>query len=210
MKAQIVSRQTQRNWWIDLTLFSSAVMAAISGIYFLFLPSGGYQGGRNPYYNLQVVFTRETWDNLHTWGGLAMIAIVVIHLVLHGSWVVSMARKIWNGLTGKASSMSKNSRLNLSLNLIVAMSFLWTAISGVYFFIVPGGRKAVDPMILFSRTTWDLIHTWAGVLLIMAAIVHIAIHWKWVTKVTGKMMNMVMPSKSATQQIPSTNQVDIQ
>ena len=204
MKAQIVSTQTQRNWWTDLTLLSSAVIAAISGIYFLFLPTGGYQGGRNPYYNLQVVFFRDTWDDLHTWGGLAMLAIAVIHLTLHGSWVLSMARKIWNTLTGKASSMSMNSRLNLSLNLIVAMSFFLTAISGMYFFLVPGGRNALDPMILFSRTTWDLIHTWAGVLLIIAALVHLAIHWKWVTKVTGKMMSMIVPSKSSTQQTSFT------
>jgi hypothetical protein len=29
-------------------LIISAVAAAFSGIYFLFLPTGGYQGGRNP------------------------------------------------------------------------------------------------------------------------------------------------------------------
>jgi len=43
-----VSGVTRRNWWIDLSLFSSAILASLSGIYFLFLPVGGYQGGRNP------------------------------------------------------------------------------------------------------------------------------------------------------------------
>jgi len=27
----------------------------LSGIYFLVLPTGGYQGGRNPYYGIQVL-----------------------------------------------------------------------------------------------------------------------------------------------------------
>ncbi len=92
--------------------------------------------------------------------------------------------------------MNARGRWNLLLNSIVAASFLLTAASGVYFLFVQGGRQAVDPMILFTRTTWDLIHTWSGVALILAAIIHFAIHWKWVTKVTRKMIGMVMPSRS--------------
>ena len=200
MKTQIVSKQTQRNWWIDASLLISALIAALSGVYFLFLPTGGFQGGRNPYYNIQILFQRETWDDLHTWGGVVMVVVVLVHLALHWPWVVSMARKMWNELMGNARSIHGNSRLNLFLNLIVAASFTFTATSGVYFLFVPGGRKALDPMFLFSRTTWDLMHTWAGVILMIAALVHIAIHWKWVTKVTGKMVRMALPSRSIAQQ----------
>jgi cytochrome b subunit of formate dehydrogenase len=205
MKTQILSKQTQRNWWIVATLFSSAVVAALSGIYFLFLPIGGYQGGRNPYYNVRILFQRETWDDLHTWGGIVMIGVVLIHLVVHWSWVVSMSQKIWNELTEKNRSMSKNGRLNLIINLIVAVCFLFTAISGVYFFFTPGGQKTIDPMFLFSRTTWDLLHTWAGVILMIAALVHIAIHWKWITKVSGKMVTLALPSKQIAKPNSITN-----
>ena len=75
MTTQPVSKQTQRNWWINAALGGSAIIAALSGIYFLFLPNGGYQGGRNPLYNLQILFTRHTWDDLHTWSGVIMIAV---------------------------------------------------------------------------------------------------------------------------------------
>ena len=78
MITQTVSKQTQKNWWVDATLFGSAITAALSGIYFLFLSSGGYRGGRNSLYNVQVLFTRQTWDDLHTWGGVAMIAVAII------------------------------------------------------------------------------------------------------------------------------------
>jgi hypothetical protein len=205
MKTQIVSKQTQRNWWIVATLFGSAMVAALSGVYFLFLPIGGFQGGRNPYYNIRILFQRETWDNLHTWGGIVMIGVVLIHLVVHSSWVVSMLRRLRNELTGKGMSMSKNGRLNLIINLIVAASFLFTAISGMYFFFVPPGHKTIDPMFLFSRTTWDLLHTWAGVILMIAALVHIAIHWKWITKVSGKMVIHAMPSKQRERPSVITN-----
>jgi hypothetical protein len=53
MATQTVSKQTQKNWWIDAALFISALIAAFSGIYFLLLPTGGYQGGRNPLYEIQ-------------------------------------------------------------------------------------------------------------------------------------------------------------
>jgi hypothetical protein len=189
----MVSKQTQKNWWIDLALFSSAAIAFLSGIYFLYLPSGGYQGGRSPYYNLQILFSRQTWDDLHTWGGVTMIAAAIIHIAIHWSWVVNMTRRIWNELTGRCGCMNARGRWNLILNAVVALSFSLTALSGIYFLFVQGGRWAVDPMILFPRSTWDLIHTWAGATLIGAAVIHFAIHWKWVTKVTRKMLALLTP-----------------
>jgi len=205
MSTQTVSKYTQKNWWVDAALFGSAIVAALSGIYFLSLPTGSFQGGRNPLYNVQILFARQTWDDLHTWSGVAMIAAALIHLVIHWPWVVSMARRIWNELTGKCGCINARGRWNLVLNIIVAISFVLTAVSGVYFLFVSGGRGAVDPMILFTRTIWDLIHTWAGVLLIAAAIIHFAIHWKWVTKVTRKMTGMVIPSRTVPQPAPVTN-----
>jgi hypothetical protein len=199
MSTQTVSKQTQKNWGIDAALFSSAVIASLSGIYFLFLPSGGYQGGRNPLYNIQFLFNRHTWDDLHTWSGVAMITVAVIHLAIHWPWVVSMARRTWNELTGKCGCMNARGHWNLILNTVVAISFLLTALSGVYFLFVPGGRWVADPLILFTRTTWDLIHTWAAVVFIIAVGIHFTIHWKWVTKVTSKMIGMVFPSRSVPQ-----------
>lgn len=185
-----VSSQTRNNWLVDAALLSSAVIAAVSGVYFLFLPDGGFKGGRNPWYNVTILFDRHTWDDLHTWGGLAMIAAALIHLVIHWRWVVNMARRLWQEVTGKSAGVSQNARWNLILNLAVAFNFLLTALSGVYFLLFPGGRGAADPLFLFSRTTWDLIHTWAGVALTGAAVIHFAIHWRWVINVTKKMFRL--------------------
>ncbi len=195
-----MSRITQRNWWIDAVLVSSALIAALSGLYFLYFPSGGYQGGRNPYYNIQFLFSRHTWGDLHMWGGVVMIAIAVIHLILHWSWVVNMTRRMVKDLTGVNGKMNWRGRLNLLLNVVVGLSFLVTAISGVYFLFVPGGRGAVDPMFLFSRITWDLIHTWAGVTLIATGVIHFSIHWRWVvnvaTSISKRPISREMPTQS--------------
>lgn len=195
-KANTVSRQTRFQWLIDAALFLSGIIAALSGVYFLYLPSGGYQGGRNPMYGVTILFERHTWDDLHAWGGIAMIVVIVVHLAIHGKWIVGMARHVAKELMGHYPAMNRKTRFNLLLNSMVATSFLLTAVSGLYFFFVPeqAGRLASSaPLFLFSRSTWDLIHTWAGVVLIAAVVVHLAIHWRWIVNVTGKVCRSLWP-----------------
>ncbi len=194
MAIQTVAKQTQKNWWIDAVLFISALATTLSGIYFLFLPSGGFQGGRNPLYNVQILFARQTWDNLHTWGGVAMIITAIVHLAIHWPWVVSMLRRTWDELAGKGSRLNAGGRWNLILNSTVALSFGLTALSGVYFLFAPGSHRTPDPLFLFTRSTWDGLHTWAGVAFMIAVLLHFAIHWKWVVKVTRKMTAMLFSS----------------
>jgi cytochrome b subunit of formate dehydrogenase len=85
----------------------------------------------------------------------------------------------------------------------MGLSFLLAALSGVYFLFFPGGHAATDPLIVFTRTTWDLIHTWSGVVLIAAAILHFAIHWNWIAKVTR---NLLVPAHGTLSgsPVPST------
>ncbi len=185
-----LSRTTRINWILDAGVFLSALVAGISALYFLYVPVGGYQGGKNPSYGTTILFNRSTWDDLHLWGGVAMILIVVIHLLYHWDWVVMMTKKIWNQIQSGKSNMSRGAKINLAVNLVIATSFLLTAISGVYFLFGPtggyqGGANANwDIGFLFSRTTLDLIHTWSGVALFIAAGFHFLIHWKWIKKVT--------------------------
>lgn len=195
-----LSFQTRRNWWLDALLFSSAVLVALSGIYFLYLPNG-YQGGRNPWYGITILFTRQTWDLIHTWSGVVMITVAAIHLALHWSWVTNMTRRTIKELIGANGRMNAAGRFNLVINALVAFGFFFAAISGVYFLVYLGGRSAVDPNILFSRLTWDMIHTWSGVIMIAAAVLHFIIHWKWVIKVTRKTL---APSREPKNPLPQT------
>jgi hypothetical protein len=196
-KKSSVSLQTRNNWLLDAGLLLSGLMALLTGIYFLYLPTNGFAGGRNPAYNVQVFFDRHTWDDLHTWGGVAMILIAAVHLVWHWPWVVNMARRAWNELSGKGGFMNARGRWNLILNAVVVLSFLATATSGLYFLLFePAHGTLTTPAILFTRSTWDLIHTWGGVIFSLAAVVHFGIHWKWVTKVTRKVFGQPVHSAS--------------
>jgi len=187
-----VSKQTRNNWLIDAAVFTGAVVAAITGIYFLFLPSGGYQGGRNPMYGVTILFDRHTWDNLHTWFSVLMIVAVIVHLAIHWNWVKGMAKRMVKSITGKGVRMNRYGIFNVAVDAAVAIGFLLAAVSGIYFMFAGTGRAA-DPLFIFSRTTWDLIHTWSGVVMIIAAVIHFAIHWRWVTKVTARVLPSLLP-----------------
>jgi hypothetical protein len=189
-QARPVSKKTQNNWLTAAAAGLSGLIAMLSGVYFLFLPSGGYQGGRNPMYGVTILFSRQTWEDMHTWGGVAMIAVALVHLILHWQWVVNMTSRVFKGLTGAIPRMRPYAYFNVAMDLLVALTFLLTAASGIYFLFTPSGRAYADPMFLFSRTTWDLIHTWAGVVLGIGVIAHVAIHWRWITNVAGKLLGM--------------------
>ena len=185
-----MSWQTRQNWLIDAAVFIGALLAGLTGIYFLYLPSG-YEGGRNPLYGINILFGRDTWSDLHTWGGILMILAVVIHFAIHWQWVKMMSRRIARALTGKGKGFSRGAKINLIVDLLIGLSFLVTAVTGIYFLFLPqgyqGGRNpGWDPGLLFSRTTWDLIHTWAAVIMILAALLHLLIHWRWIVNVTRR------------------------
>jgi multisubunit Na+/H+ antiporter MnhB subunit len=199
VRRERMSLRTRVNWMLDFVVFLVGILAAISGVYFLTNPSGGFQGGRNPAYGLRGFIERETWDDLHTWGGILMVIAALVHFIYHWSWVVMMARRMVSGLRARGSRMSLGAKVNVTVDALLAISFLVTAISGVVFLFAPGGgfqggtNPAWDFTFLWSRTTWDLIHTWSGVVMIIAAVLHFAIHWRWVLKVTRRFFRSLVP-----------------
>lgn len=205
-----LSTRTRMNWLINASVFIGGIFVGLSGIYFLFIPSGGYQGGRNLLYDIQILFSRITWDDLHTWGGVIMIGAAALHIVIHWEWIIMMAKRLLGTLMSRGAQMSKGAKVNVVVDAVIAISFLLTAISGIYFLFAPtggfqGGRNVGwDPGFLFSRTTWDLIHTWAGVVMIGAAAVHFLIHWRWIKNVTARFFQ-IRRNPVKVQTVPSAN-----
>jgi len=197
--------RTRLNWLLDAIVFMGGTFASFTGLYFLFAPSGGFQGGRNPGYGLRIIFERGTWDDLHTWGGILMIAAATIHFAYHWPWVTMMAKRMVGAMRSRGVRMSVGAKINLIVDALLALSFFFAAVSGVYFLFAPAGgfqggtNPAWDPNFLMDRTTWDLIHTWSGVVMIVAAVIHFAIHWRWVVKVTLRFFQHVSQTGRASQ-----------
>ena len=194
-----MSWKTRQNWLIDAAVAVGGVLVALSGIYFLFLPSGGYQGGRNAAYGITILFGRHTWSDVHLWSGIVMISAIAIHFAIHWEWVKRMARRTVRAMLSSGSPLSRGAKVNVAIDVLVAVSFLVCALSGIYFVFAPAGgyqggsNPGWDPNFLFSRTTWDLVHTWSGVVMIVAAVVHLAIHWRWVRNVTVRFFLSLLP-----------------
>jgi cytochrome b subunit of formate dehydrogenase len=195
MKARM-SGKTRANWLIDAAVALGGLLAGLSGIYFSYLPSGGYRGGRNPAYGIQILFERHTWSDLHTWAGVLMIAAVAVHFAIHWDWVTRMARRMGSALRSGETNLSRGARFNLALDAVVAVSFLVCALTGVYFLFAPAGGHSQEVGLFFSRTTWDMLHTWSGVVMVGSAVVHFAIHWRWVKNVTLKFFLSLVPDRA--------------
>jgi cytochrome b subunit of formate dehydrogenase len=91
------------NYLLDAVIAAAFLMAGATGIAFLFLGSGGFQGGRNPGFAVEFLgLERGVWSDLHDLAGLVMIAGIAVHLILHWRWIVCTTRQIVSRLFRRA------------------------------------------------------------------------------------------------------------
>ena len=90
-----LARQARVNFSLDSLMFVAFFLSGLSGLVaWLILPSGGYRGGRNPFYGLMLFgLGRHDWSDLHLWASLALMAILTVHLFLHLPWLVCAIRR---------------------------------------------------------------------------------------------------------------------
>jgi hypothetical protein len=87
--------RAKMNYAVDAVIAVAFVISAVTGLAFLLMGSGGYQGGRNPAFRPELLgLARGTWSDLHTWGSLMMIAAVGLHLVLHWRWIWCVTKDV--------------------------------------------------------------------------------------------------------------------
>jgi hypothetical protein len=93
----------------------------------------------------------------------------------------------------------KKQTANYAVDLSMLLLALFEAFSGfVLWLILPrggqgymGGRGAAAiarDSFLWSRDTWLDLHDWVGVALVVVVLVHLALHWRWVVYMTGRLL----------------------
>lgn len=100
MKGEWAVRKGEVNFWLACGLAFAGAGLALSGLVrWLVLPHGGggygYRGGRWAYADQALVFTRETWGDIHKFWAVVFLGLVAVHIVLHWNWLVNMARALW-------------------------------------------------------------------------------------------------------------------
>jgi cytochrome b subunit of formate dehydrogenase len=77
-----VNRRTVRNYVVNvLMLVLSVLLTVSSALLWLVFPRGFYP-------------EREAWLVVHKYAGLALTLLVLLHMVLHGRWLVSVTRRM--------------------------------------------------------------------------------------------------------------------
>jgi hypothetical protein len=185
-----LSKETVRRYTINFVMFFLFLFVAASSAYFLYVP-GGYQGGRNPRYNMQIFFTREVWHDIHFWTSIILSAILFLHILLHLKWIKNVflrTIKIW-----EQSLQSRNYAriINRLDDGLIALFFIACMISGLILYVVPGGRDTKYIEILsITRETWKTIHTITGIGMLAGVVIHLVIHWGWIRKVSKKVLRL--------------------
>ena len=92
-------------WIIAIFMALLGLAEAVSGfVLWLGFPDrgggGGHRlgGGGGGLGNLTFwELSRHTWIDIHDWVAVALVALVIIHVILHWKWIVRMARLIFRG-----------------------------------------------------------------------------------------------------------------
>ncbi len=79
-------------------------------------------------------------------------------------------------------------KLNYLVDVMIAISFLFSAISGLVF--LPGSVNwGPNPGILgISYRIWNQVHMWGSLGMITGVFLHLALHWKWLFLMTKRMV----------------------
>jgi hypothetical protein len=86
------------------------------------------------------------------------------------------------------------------VDIVIAVGFVVSAISGVILYLVPnggfrGGRlpAASGDVLFIARSTWKSIHTWSSYAMAAGVLAHLVLHWEWIKCMTR---NVLRRSKS--------------
>jgi hypothetical protein len=113
---------------------------------------------------------RATGLSLHEWGGLIICVVFMIHTLLNWKWVIRVARKFFKKLPIK-------NRVNYILDALLIVGFFLIVLSGIAI------ARTIDFAWLTlpgSRFFWRSLHLSASLVTLIAAGIHVGLHWNWV------------------------------
>ena len=144
-------KSLKTNFWLDVLVFAGTLVA------------------------LQ---PRMTGIAVHEWFALAAAVTLVLHIVLHWDWVVSITKKFF-------SNLFHVSRLNYLVDGLLFVIFTVTMTSGLVI------SRVVMPTFglqTFSSQSWLEIHNTSANLTLLLVALHFALHWSWVRNTFNRLV----------------------
>ncbi|MCS7062341.1 MAG: DUF4405 domain-containing protein [Anaerolineae bacterium] len=136
---------------------------------------------------------------IHEWLGVSLGAAIVIHLLLHWQWIVSVTRHFFGRTHWRA-------RLNYILNTLFFIDVTIVLFTGLMI------SEVALPWIGIHTTpsrSWRLLHSMASDAGVFILGLHVALHWQWIINalkrhVLGLLFRArPMPTVVATQEVQS-------
>jgi hypothetical protein len=168
--------RTEQNFWLDVTIFVALLITTITGfILWLVIP-----------HKLDIVFlgfSRSAWVYSHICFGMAGLAGIVIHIVMHRGWLKALRGR-------RLSRMTDKLRANRVMDRIMWITYIATNVFGAIAWALHFGDD------IYVVRIPDRLHVVFGVAWTILTIAHLALHWKWIASATQRYMDVFLRGSS--------------
>jgi hypothetical protein len=124
---------------------------------------------------------------LHQWIGVFIAALAIYHLLAHWGWVSSVTQRFFGGASGKA-------RLFYLVDAAVLAGLAVIAGTGLVI------STWLD-LSLANYGAWLAVHITASIVTLVAIIVKLSLHWRWIAGTSRKIF--AQPAVSSHRQAPA-------
>ena len=192
------------NYVLDFSLLLSIAFTLTSSyILWFVLPQGlGYHGyykcnlqgyGVSGTYYEALGWNRVTWIDVHNWASVALLAIVLLHIILHWGWIVATTKRVKGYISRRVRRV-----MELYIAAIVLfILFLFESLSGfVLWLILPRGAGDFNFMKAgvgrtfwgLQRNVWTDLHAWVAVAILSIIIIDMVLNWNWFFDMSKKLL----------------------
>jgi hypothetical protein len=165
-----MSNGTRRNFWLDLTLLLSFLLATTTGLLlWLVIPR-----------ELRIAFLalpRSAWRTSHICSGMVSLACAALHVVWHWDWLKALRGR-------RLSALPKQVRANRVTDRVMWIAFIAANVSGVLAWAMRWS-DATNVVTVPGR-----LHAVAGIALTLLGAVHVALHRKWIASTARRHMGL--------------------
>ena len=101
--------------------------------------------------------------------------------------------------------MSNKAQFNYILDVVIALAFVISTLSGLVFMFAGSGgyQGGSNPnfqteMLGISRSTWSDLHALTSLVMIAGVFAHLVFHWNWIVCMTKRLLK---PARRQTQEV---------
>lgn len=175
-------------WFIlPMGMGSHGELGNISGL--MWCDGAGY--GITGNYVTVMGWPRYTWIDIHNWAAIILLGILLLHVILHWNWIITLTKRIKSYLGVSVLKVKAIEQYAVTVLLIIL--FTMECLSGfVIWLVMPRGALDYHNMLdgygrtfwVLQRIVWVDIHVWLAIAIIAILVIHILVNWRWIFNMT--------------------------